>query len=136
VEESPEEEKTVMRKFIIVPMLIATICCVTSIPQAEDLPPISLGSGQSTTQTTNGQTVEITVTGSLQATIYFENVQPTVIQGLAVRTSSGTTAGTVIIRWINTNTQQSIDLSPSVPSRQFSLEGGDGDKRGGPNQFQ
>jgi hypothetical protein len=117
-------------------LLIAATFGLASSASAEDLPPISLGSGQSTTQTANGQVVEITLTGSLQATIYFENVQPNVIDGLAVRTSAGTTAGTVTIRWVNTDRQETINLSASVPTRHFSLEGGDGDKRNGQNQWQ
>jgi len=123
-----------MRKLFF-PIVIATLCGLVSTPFAEDLPPISLGSGQSSTQQANGQVVEITVTGALQATIYFENVQPNIISGLAVRTSGGTSSGTVTIRWVNTNTQQVLDLSANQPSRQFSLEGGDGDKRGSGNEL-
>jgi hypothetical protein len=35
----------------------------------------------------------------------------------------------VTIRWINQNRQETYQLSSGNPNQQFSLEGGDGDKR-------
>ena len=117
-----------MRKSFVF-TVVAILVGITSAPFAEDLPPISLGSGQSSTQHANGQVIEVSITGDVQATVYFENVQPDLVSGLAVRTSGGTTAGSVTIRWINTNTQVTLNLSAEQTSRGFSLEGGDGDKR-------
>ena len=117
-----------MRKLLI-SMVIAAICGVVSVPFAEDLPPISLGSGQSSTQNANGQQIEITVVGPIQVTVYFEDVQQDQVSGIVLRTSGGTTSGSVTIRWINKNREETYNLSSNNPTQEFSLEGGDGDKR-------
>jgi len=117
-----------MRKLLI-PIVIAAVCGLMSASFAEDLPPISLGSGQSSTQNANGQQVEVTVQGQIQVTVYFSDVTQTNVSGLAVRTSGGTTSGSVTIRWINMDREETYNLSSAIPSREFSLEGGDGDKR-------
>jgi len=123
-----------MRKRVIF-MVIAAICGFASAPYAEDLPPLSLGSGQTSTQNANGQQVEITVTGPLQVTVYFEDMTQQRVSGVVVRTSSGTSSGSVTIRWINQNRQETYQLSSGNPTQEFSLEGGDGDKRGDPNSL-
>lgn len=117
-----------MRKpFVFI--VIALIAGFASSLVAEDLPPISLGSGQTSTQHANGQVVEITISGSVQATVYFDSVQPDKVSGVTVRTSGGTSSGAVTIRWVNTNRQVIVNLSSSNTTQAFSLEGGDGDKR-------
>ena len=123
-----------MRKLLIL-TAIAAICGLVSAPFAEDLPPISLGSGQSSTQNANGQQVEISVVGSIQGTVYFENVQHDKVSGIVLRTSGGASSGSVTIRWVNQNRQEIYQLSSGNPSQEFSLEGGDGDKRSNPNDL-
>jgi biopolymer transport protein ExbD len=117
-----------MRKLPVL-LVIVAICGLASTVLAEDLPPVSLGSGQTSTQNANGQQIEVSVSGAIQVTVYFENVQQTVVSGLVVRTSGGSTSGSVTIRWINQNRQETYQLSSGNPNQQFSLEGGDGDKR-------
>ena len=117
-----------MRK-LFVSIVIVAIAGFASSLLAEDLPPISLGSGQTSTQHANGQVVEITISGPLQATVYFDEVQPDKVSGVTVRTSGGTSSGSVTIRWVNTNRQVTINLSSTNTTQAFSLEGGDGDKR-------
>ena len=127
-------EDTGMRK-LLTSIVIAAICGLASAPLAEDLPPISLGSGQTSTQNANGQEIEITVVGSILVTVYFEDVQQDKVSGLVVRTSGGTTSGSVTIRWINQNREETYELSHSNQTQQFSLEGGDGDKRSDQNSL-
>ena len=121
-----------MRKLLI-PIVIAVICSFVSVPFAEDLPPISLGSGQTSTQNANGQQVEVTVVGPIQVTVYFEDVTQSRVSGLLVRSSGGTSSGSVTIRWINESRVETYQLSDSNPTQEFSLEGGDGDKRSDKN---
>ena len=117
-----------MRK-LFVSTVVAIIASLATASFAEDLPPITLGAGQTTTQHANGQTIEISIVGSVQVTVYFENIEPQLLQGLVVRTSGGTTSGSVTIRWINTNESVVLNITPSNTTQAFSLEGGDGDKR-------
>ena len=117
-----------MRKPFVFIVIALTAGFASSLV-AEDLPPISLGSGQTSTQHANGQVVEITISGSVQATVYFDSVQPDKVSGVTVRTSGGTSSGAVTIRWVNTNRQVILNLSSSNTTQAFSLEGGDGDKR-------
>ena len=102
-----------MRKLFVSIMIVAIVGFSSSLI-AEDLPPISLGGGQSSTQQANGQVIEISISGSVQATVYFDKVQPDKVSGLTVRTSAGTTSGSVTIRWVNTNRQVTLNLSATI----------------------
>ncbi len=94
----------------------------------ESLPPVSIGSGQTVTQFSNGQGVQITASG-ISATVYFSEISPNRIAGVAMRTSGGTTSGTVRILWTNENKTKLLSLSAGNPEQIFGLEGGDGAKR-------
>jgi hypothetical protein len=69
--------------------------------QAQTIPPIQVGGGESATQLSNGQTVQVTTTTGIAVTIYFEEISNNRVTGTAVRASGGSSAGTVTIRWVN-----------------------------------
>lgn len=115
-----------MRKFIAV-ILFGLL--VGPHPSAADFSPISLDGGERTIQQVNAQTLEFEMVGDLSVEIQLEDVLPHSIAGNASRQGSGT--GTLIIRWLNYDppVTYEIEFSPSLPGAEFTLEGGDGDKR-------
>jgi hypothetical protein len=117
-----------MRKLAVL-LAIALIGFSTSIAQ-EELEPIHVGGGQVATRVVNGQTLEISASG-VSAIVYWNEVSSQRVTGVAVRSSGGTSAGTVTIRWANRSRNAVLTLGPTIPSVIFGMEGGDVDKRSG-----
>ena len=119
-----------MRKLLVCLLLGLTAVGASQLA-AENYPSVSLGSGQTTTRTFNGQTLEFQVTGSLSVEVIIGQVQPNLISGMAVRQSGGTSSGVLVVRWLNKSPQvvHEIEFPVGFPGGAFTLEGGDGDKR-------
>lgn len=117
-----------MRKLAVL-LAVALVGFSTSLAQ-ENLEPIHVGGGQSATRVLNGQTLEVTASG-VSAIIYWNEVSQARVTGVAVRSSTGSTAGTVTIHWVNRNRNTVLSLGPTTPSVIFGMEGGDVDKRTG-----
>jgi len=124
-----------MRKLFGCIVIAATVGFASAL-LAGELSPITLGGGETATQQANGQIIEISISGPVQVTVYFDVVAPDKVSGVTVRTSGGTSSGSVTIKWLNTNTQVTLNLSESNTTQEFSLEGGDGDKRAPSNNLQ
>ena len=90
----------------------------------EYIPPVTVGGGQTVTKITNGQVVEVVAVG-VSASVNFSEISADRVAGLAIRTSGGTSTGTVTIRWITMGREQSVHLGPQVPEAPFGMEGGD-----------
>lgn len=119
-----------MRKLLVCLLLGLSVLGTSQLP-AEDFPSVSLGGGQTTTRTFNGQTLEFQVTGSLSVEVLIGQVEPNLISGMAVRKSGGTSSGVLVVRWLNQSPQvvKEIEFPAGFPGGAFTLEGGDGDKR-------
>ena len=109
---------------------VAALVWATSIASQEVLDPIPVGASQSVTTVTNGQTLLLSASG-ITATVYLEEVSSTRVTGFVVRTSSGSTAGTVTIDWHNQGRIVTLTLDANNPDDPFGMEGGEGDKRTG-----
>jgi hypothetical protein len=109
---------------------MATLLVASVVLAQESIPPITLGGGQSVTRTANGQTVEVIAVG-VSASVNFFQISPTNVTGIAIRTSGGTSSGTVTIRWITRGRAVTLALGPPTPEVPFGMEGGDIDRRSG-----
>ena len=94
----------------------------------EGLPTIPIGGGQTQAAQANGQLIQVSAAG-VSATVYFDQISSTSVRGLVVRTSGGTTAGDVTVRWVNRGRSLTLHIDPANPDAPFSMEGGEGDKR-------
>jgi hypothetical protein len=111
-------------------LILAALLAASLVSAQEQIPPITLGGGQSVTRSANGQTVEIVASG-ISATVNFLEISSTRVTGIAIRTSSGTSSGTVTIRWITRGKAVTLALGPPTPEVPFGMEGGDIDRRSG-----
>jgi hypothetical protein len=119
-----------VRQIPAVCALLATLALVGVAAAQEYIPPVVVGGGQTVTKVTNGQVVEVVAIG-VSASVNFYEISAARVTGLAVRTSGGTSSGTVTIRWISMGREQSVHLGPQIPEAPFGMEGGDIDRRSG-----
>lgn len=117
-----------MRKLVAATLMFALLLGVAAVVADETIPPMQVGGGVSQTQTANGQTVEVSVQGSITVLVFFEEVSSERVAGVARRVAG--TTGTVTIRWVNQGCVTSLALGPPIEVP-FSMEGGDVDKRTG-----
>jgi hypothetical protein len=108
----------------------ATMLAASLVLAQESIPPVILGGGQSVTRVANGQTVEVIASG-VAATVNFFEISSTRVTGVAIRTSGGTSSGTVTIRWLTLGRSVTLSLGPPTPEVPFGMEGGDIDRRSG-----
>ena len=106
----------------------ALLFAVFTPATAEDLPQIPLGSGQTVTHVVNDQTVTFTSAG-INATVLFNEVSAANISGIIKKTAPMVAQGSVRINWVTQNRVVTIPFAPGPGDQQFSLEGGEGDKR-------
>lgn len=97
----------------------------------ESLPPTQIGGGGSSTRQTNGQTIEVVVTGNVTVSIFYTEISALRVTGHIYRLSGDPTSGTVTIRWVNRGRETLVNLGPQNPDDPFGMEGGDIDKRTG-----
>lgn len=119
-----------MRRIPAVFALLATLVLSGPAAAQEYIPPVAVGGGQTVTKITNGQVVEVVAVG-VSASVAFYEISADRVTGLAIRTSGGTSTGTVTIRWITMGREQSVHLGPQIPEAPFGMEGGDIDRRTG-----
>jgi hypothetical protein len=115
------------------PTLVATLAVVlvAAFAQAQEIiPPVWVGGGQSDTRIANGQTVQVIATG-VSVTVNFTEISAQRVTGVVVRTSTGTSAGTVTIRWVTRGRETTLQVGPANPEVPFGMEGGDIDRRTG-----
>jgi hypothetical protein len=124
--------RSVLRRVLAL-VLLLTLSGGAALPvlAQEPIPPVQVGGGQSATRVTNGQTVEVSTSSGVAVIVYFNEISSTQVTGVAVRASSGQTAGTVTIRWVNRGRETTLQISPAQPEVPFGMEGGDVDKRSG-----
>ena len=113
-----------MRKILSCASLIAVLVC--GIALAGQNEPIVI-QNETRTVTESGQTFDLTVTG-ITAEVVFLEVTPEHVLGTVRRTGGGS-SGTFRIYWRETGKAQELRLTVSDPYKQFSLEGGDTDKK-------
>jgi hypothetical protein len=117
-----------MRKLLLAALACALLLAVAAVVADETIPPMQVGGGVSQTQTANGQTVEVSVQGSVVVVVFFSEVSSARVAGVARRV--GGTTGTVTVRWVNQGRMTSMAIGPPVEVP-FTMEGGDIDKRTG-----
>ncbi len=119
-----------MRRFSTIMSVLALLAIAAPATAQEIIPPVLVGGDQVETRTANGQTIEITAIG-VSATVNFTEISSIAVKGVAVRSSGGTSTGTVTIRWISRGRETTLQLGPITPEIPFGMEGGDIDRRTG-----
>ena len=114
-------------KRLVLTLLTAALVFGTSVTGQESIPPIQVGGGSSSSSIANGQTVQ--VVSEIPVTVYFTEISATRVTGVASRGCSGTCAGTVTVRWIETHRETNLQLGPANPDVPFGMENGDVDKK-------
>lgn len=119
-----------MRRLTALGGLIAVLLLAGAAGAQESIPPITVGGGQTSTKVVEGQVIEVAAVG-VTATVNFTEISESRVSGIAIRTSGGSSSGSVTIRWVTRNRQQTISLGPLSPEGPFCMEGGDIDRRTG-----
>jgi len=119
-----------VRRLHVVAALLVILAIATAVRAQETIPPVLVGGGQSATRVANGQTVEVVAAG-VSATVNFSEISSLRVSGVAIRTSGGTSSGTVTIRWVTRGRELTLHLGPQTPEVPFGMEGGDIDRRSG-----
>ena len=116
-----------MRKLLL--LLPLVLLAGIGVALATQLGPLQVIAGETRTAVSNGQTLLMASEG-VTVSVEFSEVSCTRVAGHVWRTG-GASSGTFTITWVNKGITRQYTLSASVPDQCFSLEGGDGDKRGG-----
>lgn len=113
-----------MQKYLACAFLAAALVCGVAI--ASQNQPITI-QNETRTIVESGQTFDLTAIG-ITVDVVFSEVTSTRATGTVQRTGGGA-SGTFRIYWHETGLSQELKLSISNPSKAFSLEGGDTDKK-------
>lgn len=111
-----------MNRFWAAPLLAIAMTVVAPARAQESVPPIPIGDNHAKRLQLTSQVLDL-IAADILAEVSFEEVSTNRVAGIVVRTSSGTSSGTVTITWQNYNQAITLFLDADHPVVAFEMIG-------------